>query len=118
MVRYSDPRFWIPVTCSFFLTLGGILVASASAGSGHGNFLPVIVLFPFALLLSGALGLGSWYLVTLAVIQFPIYGVLLGQGGVKGHFIATALLLFFIHGGAVAMVLMFADRGAWAIPAL
>ena len=119
MARLSDPRFWIPVVCSFFVTLAGVLVASASAGAGHGNFLPIILLFPFALLLSGGLGLASGaYVIALAVFQFPIYGVVLGRGSLKQHFFTTALLLFFLHGGAVALVLLFAERGSWSMPAL
>jgi hypothetical protein len=109
----SNPRFWIPVACSFFLTLAGVILGAASAGAGHGNYLPVMILFPFAMLVTGFLELGFPYLIALSAVQFPIYGVLIGQGSVKGRFGSRLLLVLLIHGIGVALVLLFAERGAW-----
>lgn len=109
----SNPRFWIPVACSFFLTLGAIILGAASAGAGHGSYLPVMVLFPFAMLLSGFLELSFPYFIAFSAVQFPIYGVFVGQGSVKGRFGFSLLLVLLVHGIAVAGVFLFSRQGAW-----
>ncbi|HEY6806264.1 MAG TPA: hypothetical protein VI306_21980 [Pyrinomonadaceae bacterium] len=109
----SNPRFWIPFGLSLFLTLALGLVGAASIGSGVGNYLPVILLFPFAMLLTSFLELHFGYLVALALLQFPVYGAILGKQNVKGHFGRTAIALLLIHGVAVGLVLALARHGSW-----
>src|SRR6185503_10148463 len=99
----KDPRFWMPFVVSLFITLGLALVAAASIGSGFGNYLPVILMFPFAMLITSFLDLHFWYLVALALLQFPIYGAIIGKGNVTGHLARNALALLLIHSVAVGL---------------
>lgn len=108
-----DPRFWIPFGISLFLTLAVGLVAAAAIGSGFGNYLAVMLLFPFAMLLTSFLDLHFGYLIGLALIQFPIYGAVLGKGNVKGRFGLTAFALILIHATAVGLLLLVARQGSW-----
>jgi hypothetical protein len=87
-----------------------MLVGAAAAGSGAANYVPAIVLFPFALLTVGALDLHYAYLMVLALLQFPIYGTVLGLGAQKHCFGLTLLGVLFAHGGAVWLVLSLADK--------
>jgi hypothetical protein len=90
-----------------------MLVGAASAGSGAGNYLPAMILFPFAMLAVRAFELHYVYLVILAVLQFPIYGTVLGYGNQKRGFVLAMLAVMFAHGGAVWLVLRLAHRAAW-----
>jgi hypothetical protein len=109
----SNPRFWIPFGLSLFLTLALSLVGAASIGSGFGNYLVVMLLFPFAMLLTSFLDLHFSYLVALALLQFPAYGAILGQQNVKGHFGRTVIALLLVHGVAVGLVLTLARHGSY-----
>jgi hypothetical protein len=108
-----DPRFWIPFGISLFLTLAVGLVAAGSISSGAGNYLPVLLLFPFAMLLTSFLDLHFGYLIGIALLQFPIYGAVLGKGNLNGHFARTAFAILLIHGTAVGLVLLLARQGSW-----
>src|SRR5689334_23139573 len=107
----KDPRFWIPLVVCLFLTLAFGLVAAASIGSG--NHLGVMVLFPFAMLLTSLLDLQFGYLVAIALIQFPIYGLILGNGNLKGHIGRSAFALFLTHFVTVGLVMFVAKKGSF-----
>jgi hypothetical protein len=52
-------------------------VAVSAAGGGHGTYLPAAILFPFTMLISAVLGRIPACLAAVALVQFPIYGLLL-----------------------------------------
>jgi len=107
-MRYT--RFWLPFGFCLVLTLPVMLVGAAAAGSGAGNYLPAMILYPFAMLAVGAFDLHYVYLMVLAVLQFPIYGTVLGWGNQKRCFGLALLAVLFAHGGAVWLVLTLADK--------
>lgn len=109
----SNPRFWIPFGMSLFLTAAVALVGAASIGSGFGNYLAVMVLFPFAILTVSLLEAHFGYLVALALLQFPVYGALLGRANVKGYFARCLVTIFLVHCVAVAALLLLARKGSW-----
>jgi hypothetical protein len=108
-----DPRFWIPFGLSLFLTLALGLVGAASIGSGFGNYLAVMILFPFAMLMTSLLDLHFGYMLALALLQFPVYGAILGRGNLHGHFARNAFALILIHATAIGLVLLLARPGSW-----
>lgn len=108
----SNPRFWIPFGCSLFLTLALGLVGAASIGSGADNYFAVMVLFPFAMLLTSALQLSHWYMIAIALLQFPLYGAYLGRANVKGFFGFGVLVLAIAHGLAVMLVMLLAQKSS------
>jgi len=87
-----------------------MLVGAAAAGSGVGNYFPAMILYPFALLAVGAFELNYIYLMVLALLQFPIYGTVLGWGAQKRCFGLAMLAVMFAHGGAVWLVLHLAEK--------
>lgn len=56
-----------------------LLLAMLSTGAGHGNYLWAILLFPLTMLSTAALGSITAPFVLLAVIQYPIYGWIVGN---------------------------------------
>jgi hypothetical protein len=57
-----------------------ILLAFISAGAGHGNYVWARVFFPYSILLTNATGSITTSLMVLAVMQFPLYGLVCGVG--------------------------------------
>jgi hypothetical protein len=49
----------------------------AAADGGHGTYLPAAMLFPYTMLISVAIGDVSPVLLSVALVQFPVYGSLL-----------------------------------------
>ena len=72
-------RRWVPalvaIVLGLLLTPLAAVFALGSAGGGHGSSVPALVLFPFAMLL-GFLDAASPIVRLVALIQFPLYGVL------------------------------------------
>jgi hypothetical protein len=78
-----------------------LLLVMLLAGGGHGTFVPIIALFPFA-----ALGIMSKLhseilTIFLAIAQLPIYGISLDVSKTKGKFELTFVILAFVHIAAV-----------------
>ncbi len=108
-MRYT--RFWLAFGFCLILTLPVMLVGAAATGSGAANYFPAIALYPFAVLAVGAFELHYVYLMVLALLQFPVYGAVLGWGAQKRCFSLALLAVMFAHGGAVWLVLRIADKG-------
>jgi hypothetical protein len=73
--------------------LPALLGAIASAGAGHGHYVAARVLFPASMLLTvfqnGSIGAAS---ITVALLQFPLYGALLGWCVVRRKYLPAALV--------------------------
>ena len=92
----AAPRATVPILAGilFGMVVGmpAIILAIMSAGAGHGDYLAARALFPLPLLLSrleGAIGPISG---TLALLQFPLYGALLGWSRWRKSFRPLAAL--------------------------
>jgi hypothetical protein len=69
-----------------------LVVAWASAGAGHGEYVGARALFPIPML-SSLLGDGLGVLsIALALVQFPIYGGLLGWTRARKAYIPAAVM--------------------------
>jgi len=104
----SNHRFWIVFGLSLFLTLALGLVGAASIGSGFGDYLAVTILFPFSMLMTSLLELHFGYMVALALLQFSVYGIVLGRGSLHGHLARNAFALILVHVTAIGLVLLLA----------
>ena len=88
--------------------------AIAAAGAGHGTYIPAKLLFPFTML-SGVFGdsLTLPYLV-VALVQFPLYGFILGRVLPSPHYRAYLVCLLCVHFAMVGVVLASNDSFAAA----
>ena len=84
-----------------------LFLAYRSAGFGHGQYVSARLFYPFSMLLTL---LTNDEIVlplrVLAVLQFPVYGVLIGYAAKRGHVLRDGLLLITLH--VVAVVFCFA----------
>ena len=83
-------------------TLPAALLALASAGAGHGDYVLARLLFPYSMLLTRVAG-GSITtpLIWLGCVQLPLYGAALGFAMPRNR-IAVAAGLLVLHGAAAA----------------
>ena len=78
----TSRRMWhvgIGLGVGVLLILPTMLLAFISAGGGHGNYLWAKVFFPYSMILPVLQKSEiSLPLIILAIVQYPIYGVLIG----------------------------------------
>ncbi len=89
--------FWEPVIVSTVVGVLALAFAFLFAGAGHGTYLPAKLLFPYTMLSTALLGLIPDALVAIAVVQFPIYGLILGLAAKTHNFGFAARLIAIIH---------------------
>jgi len=91
-------RFWIPVVVSLGVTPFALCVGIGFAGAGHGTIFPMWILFPlWWLIFSDGLAHSNFVLFPPLIVQFPIYGIILGFANVKRKLILAACVLLWIH---------------------
>jgi hypothetical protein len=111
-MRSSSPAFKSVVfgaTLGLLLEVVALFAAFISAGAGHGEYIAARALFPASMLLTlidghiGPLSLG------FALVQFPLYGVLIGWAQARGAYRPAAIMgslhlaaAIFCFGGALS----------------
>jgi hypothetical protein len=95
----------IGLSLGLLVGLPALVLAAASAGSGHGNYLFARMLFPWPMLLTRVQGdVITMPLIALAVAQFPLYGALIGATLSSGRariIAVVAIGLFHVIAGAI-----------------
>jgi hypothetical protein len=94
-------RFWIPVLVSLGATPILLCLGFLSTGAGHGTYFLATILFPFTMMSGFPI---TTPFIWLGIIQFPIYGVILGFANAKRKLILGACVLLAIHGSAIGSV--------------
>ena len=105
----KSSKFWIPVVFSLIVAPLFLFFGIASGGAGHRNYLLAKILFPFTMLSTKAFGSIVAPFIVLAIIQFPLYGFILGVANVKGRIFLLATGLLLLHSIAVGACFFFAD---------
>jgi hypothetical protein len=102
--------FWKPVIASLIVTPVALFLGLASSGAGHGDYILATFLFPYAVLLISAVSgeAPAFLVITLAVAQFPIYGIILGLAAEKKKFRLWLLAVLAVH--AVTTLICFLLR--------
>ena len=111
--RYAFVRsrsFYWPFGVSLLATPVCLLLGLASAGVGHGDYRLAMVLFPFTMLSAFAFNSITIPFIIVAVIQFPLYGILVGFANVRHKGLVTAACILGIHSvGAITCLLLAGD---------
>jgi hypothetical protein len=106
----NSRRFWIPVAIFFGLTPFMLLIGLMSAGAGEGDYLLAKVLFPYSMLSTAAFHAITRSFFLLAVVQYPLYGLLAGVANLRGKLLICGLALVIVHVATVIASFAFADR--------
>jgi len=99
-------KFWVPVVCSLIATPVILLVGFISAGAGHGSYSLVKALFPYTMLSAAVFGDIYFPFGSLALFQFPAYGIALGYANERGRIARVAPILLIAHAVAAAAALL------------
>jgi hypothetical protein len=99
----GDPPVTLLSGWLFGMALGAALgvlpfcLALVSAGAGHGHYLAAWLFFPWAMLIGLADGSIGVVAVSVALVQFPLYGLAIGYCGQKGKAAFTACMIGLLH---------------------
>lgn len=103
-IKIKSIRFWAPIILSIPLSFVCFIVAAASAGVGHrGDARPLVFLFPYCIALldinAGIWTNPAWGLLVLSllVLQFPVYGLVFAIASQKGKLIWAIIILVMLH---------------------
>jgi hypothetical protein len=105
---WFSPRLknrWI-IASSLLAELAACLIAVVLAGGGHGTYYAAKCLFPYTMTSTRFFGDITSPFIVLAAVQFPVYGVILALGNVRGELALVAIGIVVIH--LVAAALAFA----------
>lgn len=101
-------RVWMTFVLSLVATPFCLLLALASAGAGHGDYFWAKIIYPYTMLSTLLFNSITIPFILLAIVQVPIYGVLLSIAWARDRIGLTALGLLTIH--AAAALACFAIR--------
>ena len=88
----------------------GILLAAIAvfvSGAGHGSYFPMRVFFPFTMFSAFLFGSLTAPFVVIALVQFPLYGFLLGRSYRFDSFRVWLVGVFLAHLLAVTFTFVF-----------
>jgi hypothetical protein len=102
--------FWKPVLLSLILTPLALLLGIGSAGAGHGDYFWAKILFPYTMLSTFLFASITAPFILLAIVQFPLYGLLLAFAGERKRFGSLAIVLALAHILAAALSLFLASE--------
>jgi hypothetical protein len=95
-VRRNGLAITIGIALSVLIGLPAAFAAIMSGGAGHGHYVAARALFPAAMLLTRFEGALGPLALTVALLQFPFYGALLGWS-IPRHSFGAIALLAMIH---------------------
>jgi hypothetical protein len=87
----------MPIAVSLASTPACLLLALASGGAGHGDYLWAKLLFPLTMLSTSVFGSITVPFIVLAVAQYPAYGVVLGLANAKSRLATTLRTVILAH---------------------
>jgi len=98
----------VPFVASLLATPFCLLLALASAGAGHGDYFWAKIIYPYTMLSTLLFNSITIPFSLLAIVQVPIYGVLLSIAWARNRIGLAALGLLTMH--AAAALACFAVR--------
>jgi hypothetical protein len=107
LTRHSLAGFSIGI----LLSIPVLMLAVFCAGAGHGTYTPAKLLLPFAMIFVVGRESITPAIVGVALIQFPIYGLICGALYCSRYFRYYAIGLAIIHSVLAIIVILQRDQG-------
>lgn len=92
-LKSSKASVWLGLGLGMLIALPALFVATISGGAGHGEYVAARVLFPTSMLLTLVEGKIGAIATALGLLQFPIYGAVVGWCIAIRNGLPAALLL-------------------------
>jgi hypothetical protein len=102
--------FWKPIIVSLVVTPLALLLGIASAGAGHGDYIWAKILFPYTMLSTFLFQSITAPFILLAILQFPLYGLILAFANERKRLGSLAIVLAMAHILAAALCLILASE--------
>ena len=103
--------FWQIFAGSIVLGVLALVVAFLFAGAGHGTYLPAKVLFTYTMLSTVHLESISGLFLIIALVQYPVYGLILGWAAKTHNFRFAFGMIATLHvSGAVLCFLLIGEN--------
>jgi hypothetical protein len=106
----KSSKFWIPLVVSLVLTPVFLFLGLVSGGAGHGDYVLARILFPFTMLSTRIFGSIVTPFILLAIIQFPLYGLVLGTANVRRKMLVSSAGLLVLHSISAALCFFVVDE--------
>ena len=109
----KDIRFWAPIIFSIPVTVVCGIIGIGAAGVGHGDALPLLVLFPYSGALTtlaeelGSRDLSLIFILSI-VLQYPLYGLVIAVAWLKGKLIWAVIVLTVLHLSIAGYLIIYA----------
>jgi hypothetical protein len=106
----TNRTVWLSVLIGCLVTPLLYLLAAFYSGGGH-SLTSMIIAFPYGMLWGLMLkGLGEWPGLILMVVQYPIYGLVIGIARARKRSLRYALALLVLHALLVALTFKISSR--------
>ena len=93
----KSPELWLPIIASLVVTPICLLPAAASANAGHGSYIAAIIFSPYTMLSALIFDVISVPFIIFAVLQFPLYGAILGKAAERKRFERALSIILAAH---------------------
>jgi len=103
-------RFWIPIIVFFGLTPVKLFLGLLSAGAGHGDYFLAKLLFPYTMLSAVRFDYIPQSFMVFAIIQYPLYGLVVGVANLKRRLLVAAIALAVVHVSFAIAAVAFVDK--------
>ena len=106
---------WLAVLAGVAVSIPLVMLSVFLAGAGHGVYAPMIVCFPYSMLLAELNGSIAKPHIALAFAQYPLYGALIGISWSRPKAWRLWLGLSAVHLGVVtiAVLISMKQRTFW-----
>lgn len=84
-----------------------LLIALFLMGGGHGTYIPMMLIFPWGSLLLIWKDYISVFTILLAIVQFPVYGLIIDKLKISVENILPLFVLILLHIIAGTLVVFF-----------
>jgi hypothetical protein len=103
--------FFLPKATLAFVVAAPVLiwVVVVAGGGGHGSYLPAKILFPYTMAATAFTRDIVQPFIAAAIVQYPLYGVILDWARYRDRFRAGGLALAATHLVAVGLALLISN---------
>lgn len=104
-MRMALRRGAVGLTAGMICTIPAAVLAVGSMGAGHGTYFVAKLLYPFAMIVAKVNGGIPLLVAMLSLLQFPLYGYLIGSWSGAPNVIVKSGILGAIHVAACCWAL-------------
>ncbi len=113
--EYRNKQFWLfgGIVSGVLIGALAIVITVLIAGGGHGSYIPAKLFFPYTMLSTFHFGIINLPFVVLAIVQFPLYGAVIGIAGGRGKTLHVSAVIALVHLIVAVMCFLMLEGGSF-----